>query len=67
MRRKPEIQTDYLGKIYRVNDFVKVVNKAARSIQTFRRKNPFDAIAFTGTSGAALAYPLSLKLKILLD
>lgn len=64
MRRKPEIQTDYLGKIYRVNDFVKVVEKAARHITAFRKKQPFDAIAFTGTSGAALAYPLSVKLKL---
>lgn len=33
-------------------------------LKQFRRKNPFDAIAFTGTSGAALAYPLSYLLGI---
>lgn len=32
---------------------------AATKIKKFRRKVKFDAIAFTGSSGAALAYPLS--------
>ena len=38
------------------------MKKAVKLLRLFRRKNPFDAIAFTGTSGAALAYPLSYLL-----
>ena len=61
---KQIIKTDYLGKVYQVNKFIEEINKAAKIIRKFKRKNPFDAIAFTGTSGAAFAYPLSYKLGI---
>ena len=58
------IRTDYLNKVYRVNQFTKTVERAAKVLRKFRRKVPFEAIAFTGTSGAALAYPLSYLLGI---
>jgi adenine/guanine phosphoribosyltransferase-like PRPP-binding protein len=58
------IRTDYLDKVYRVNQFTKTVAKAAKVLRKFRRKVPFEAIAFTGTSGAALAYPLSYLLGV---
>jgi adenine/guanine phosphoribosyltransferase-like PRPP-binding protein len=38
--------------------------KAVRKIKEYRKKHPFDAIAFTGTSGSAIAYPLSYMLKL---
>jgi adenine/guanine phosphoribosyltransferase-like PRPP-binding protein len=40
------------------------VEQAAKALRLFRKKNPFDAIAFRGNSGAAIAYPLSFKLQI---
>src|SRR5579885_145290 len=58
------IRTDYLDRVYRVNQFTKTVEKAAKTLRSFRRKHPFDAIAFTGTSGAAIAYPLSYLLGV---
>ena len=47
-----------------MNQFTKAVEKAAKVLRKFRRKVPFEAIAFTGTSGAALAYPLSYLLGV---
>ena len=66
MRKKivPTIQSDYLNRVYEVKLFVKVVDQAVKTLTAFRKKNHFDAIAFTGTSGAALAYPLSIKMKV---
>lgn len=58
------IQTSYLQKIYRTDQFIKTVKLAATKIRKFRRKVKFDAIAFTGSSGAGLAYPLSYILGI---
>jgi adenine/guanine phosphoribosyltransferase-like PRPP-binding protein len=58
------IRTDYLNKVYRVSQFTKTVERAVKVLRKFRRKHPFEAIAFTGTSGAALAYPLSYLLGV---
>lgn len=62
--KKHTIKSDYLNSIYQVQDYKKLVTKTANAIKRFKLKNPFDAIAFTGTSGAALAYPISAMLKI---
>src|SRR5258706_474101 len=67
-KKKPQkiqhkIQTDYLGKVYSM-EFLKLVPKAVKKIRAIKRKHPFDAIAFTGSSGAALAFPLSYLLKL---
>ncbi len=66
MKRKTDhrIVSSYLHNVYHVNVFAKLINKATKQLKAFRQKHPFDAIAFTGTSGAALAYPLSLRLKV---
>jgi adenine/guanine phosphoribosyltransferase-like PRPP-binding protein len=58
-----EIQTEYLGSVYG-KEFLKLVPKAVKKLRSIKRKYPFDAIAFTGSSGAALAYPLSYLLKM---
>lgn len=58
-----KIRTDYLGRVYGKN-FLKLVPKAAAKLKEFRKTHPFDAIAFTGSSGAALAFPLSYLLKV---
>lgn len=58
------IKSDYLKVIYQIQDYKKLITQAAKIIKKFRTKNEFDAIAFTGTSGAALAYPVSAILNI---
>lgn len=58
-----QIRTDYLGKVYG-KGFLKLVPKTAKKLRAIRREHPFDAIAFTGSSGAALAYPMSYLLKV---
>lgn len=62
MSFKPKIATSYLDDIYYLNSFREVVRVAESSIRSFAKKFPFEAIAFTGTSGSALAFPLSLRL-----
>ena len=58
-----EIQTEYLGKVYG-KEFLSLVPQVVKKLRAIKRKHPFDAIAFTGSSGAALAYPLSYLMKI---
>lgn len=53
-----------MEKIYYLSKFTKLVPKALKKVREFRRKHPFDAIAFTGSSGAALSYLLSYQLKV---
>lgn len=64
MKKIHIIQTDYLYDIYNVDVFAKLLTKATAKIRILHKKLKFDAIAFTGTSGAALAYPISAKLKL---
>ncbi len=58
-----QIQTDYLNRVYG-KEFLKLVPMAVAKLRAFRKKHHFDAIAFTGSSGAALAFPLSYFLKL---
>lgn len=58
-----QIRTEYLGKVYG-KEFLELVPKAVKKLRAIRRKHPFDAIAFTGSSGAALAYTMSYFLKL---
>lgn len=58
-----EIWTAYLGSIFG-SGYLKMVPSAAKKIRAIRKAHPFDAIAFTGTSGAGIAFPLSYLLKI---
>jgi adenine/guanine phosphoribosyltransferase-like PRPP-binding protein len=60
---KHEIRTSYLGDVYS-KAFLKLVPEAVKHVKRFRKKHPFDAIAFRGSSGAALAFPLSFFLKV---
>lgn|SRR5574337_429355 len=60
---KHEIQTEYLSKVYS-KQFVELVPKVAKTLRAIKRKLKFDAIAFRGSSGAALAFPMSYLLKI---
>lgn len=58
-----EIQTEYLGKVYG-KEFLTLVPQVVKKLRAIKKEHPFDAIAFTGSSGAALAYPLSFLLKM---
>ncbi len=58
-----EIQTEYLGDVYS-KQFLKLVPRAVKKLRSLKKKYHFDAIAFSGSSGAALAYPLSYLLKM---
>ena len=58
-----KIKSEYLGKVYG-KQFLKLVPLAAKKLRALRKIHPFDAIAFRGSSGAALAFPLSYLLKI---
>lgn len=58
-----EIRTHYLDGVYTPR-FMKLVPETLKVLKSFRRKHDFDAIAFTGSSGAALAFPLSFFMKV---
>lgn len=58
-----QIQTEYLGDVYG-EQFLRLVPQVVKKLRVIKRKHPFDAIAFSGSSGAALAYPLSYLMKI---
>ena len=60
---KHQIRSDYLGKVYG-QQFLELVPAAVKKLRAIKRKHPFDAIAFRGSSGAALAFPLSFFLKL---
>jgi len=58
------IQTVYLQKVYHVNRFVKMIDKAVDLAKKIKRTHKYDTIAFSGSSGAAVAYVLSAQLKV---
>jgi adenine/guanine phosphoribosyltransferase-like PRPP-binding protein len=60
--KKPKVETDYLEEVYYLDRYHKMITSAVKTIRRFSKHTHFDAIAFTGTSGAAIAYPLSLRL-----
>ncbi len=61
---RPDISSiSYLYDIFDTGRFSAIIEKAVESIKLFDSQNPFDAIAFAGMSGAAIAYPLSYILK----
>lgn len=59
-KEEPEITTSYLSRVYYPVLYKKHVKETIDAVRKYKKKNPVDAIAFTGTSGAAYAYPVSL-------
>ncbi len=57
------IQSSYLHCVLDHKEFSKRVIRLANKIKKFSIKNRYDAILFTGVSGMAMGFPLSLKLK----
>lgn len=54
-----KINTKYLNKVYETKKFKATVDKVVKEIRKIHKKTKINAIAFTGSSGAALAYPVS--------
>lgn len=63
-KKELEINTQYLDCIYDIDRFQSKVRRAVKRVREFRKTHPFDAIAFTGMSGSAMAYCLSYRLGI---
>jgi adenine/guanine phosphoribosyltransferase-like PRPP-binding protein len=57
-----EYRTSYLSNVFDSDRFRNQLLMAERRIREFAEEIEFDAIAFTGTSGSAFAYPLSFLL-----
>jgi len=56
------IQTDYLHSVFYSTTFQNKIDNAVRIMFSFDKENSFEAIAFTGISGAAFAFPLAYLL-----
>ena len=56
------IQTDYLHSVFYSTTFQNKIDNAIMIMSSFDKENPFEAIAFTGISGAAFAFPLAYLL-----
>ena len=63
-RKNIHVHTSYLHEVFYPNIFRKKVKTATLKVKSFKEKNGIDAIAFTGTSGAALAYPVAYNLNL---
>jgi len=55
----PKITTKYLEQIYNPKKFKITITKMVKEITKLNKTSKINAIAFTGTSGAAIAYPVS--------
>jgi adenine/guanine phosphoribosyltransferase-like PRPP-binding protein len=57
------MNTSYLHRVFRPSDFQASVKSMLRKVSEVHEATPFEAIAFTGQSGAAIAYILSYTLQ----
>jgi orotate phosphoribosyltransferase len=53
----------YLSNIFNPDSLVRTVNRTNERLKIFRFRKKFDAIAFSGNSGAGICYPLSYMYK----
>src|ERR1035437_429401 len=58
------IKTDYLGLIFHPHKFKETVRLSVETAKSIMRQVPYDAIVFTGNSGAAIGYILGAELGI---
>jgi adenine/guanine phosphoribosyltransferase-like PRPP-binding protein len=58
------IRTQYLRQIFDTREFPPTVEATILMAREIMKRHPYDAIAFTGTSGSAMAYILSLQLDV---
>jgi len=57
-----KVKSDYLTPIFKPEKYSNLIEKSITAIKKYKYK--FDAIAFTGVSGAAFAFPIASTLKI---
>lgn len=57
-------ESQYNASVYNTDKFELLVDHVAASVLTLREQIHFDAIAFRGVSGSALAFPVSYLTKI---
>lgn len=59
-----KVVTDYLGDVFHRDQFQGMVKRAIEKAHQIMIDHPFEAIAFTGTSGSAIAYILGYTLDV---
>jgi adenine/guanine phosphoribosyltransferase-like PRPP-binding protein len=59
-----KVVTDYLGEVFNSDLFQSMVERAIRQARILKQELGFEAIAFTGTSGSAIAYILGYTLDV---
>lgn len=60
-----KFHTSYLHEVYSTPERYKaLIDSVVKRCRALQKSIPFDAIAFRGTSGAAVAYPVALRLGI---
>ena len=60
----PHVFTDYLEDVFVPELFQSLVPRAIERARKIHEKHPYDAIAFTGTSGCSLGFILGYTLNI---
>jgi adenine/guanine phosphoribosyltransferase-like PRPP-binding protein len=58
-KAKTYVHTDYLQRVYNKKLFAKTVKKTITLVKQLQKQHKFTAIAFSGSSGAALAFPVA--------
>lgn len=61
---KTKIRTDYLHKVYTPKAFNLAVKRTIALVKSLQKQFKFTAIAFTGSSGAAVAFPVAYATKL---
>jgi adenine/guanine phosphoribosyltransferase-like PRPP-binding protein len=59
-----KVVTDYLGEVFHADLFQGMVVRAIAKARMLKEELGFEAIAFTGTSGSAIAYILGFTLDV---
>jgi len=63
MKLDYSIRTQYLERLYGPK-FFKLVPKAVKQLTALKKQLKFDALAFSGNSGAGFGFPLSYLMKM---
>lgn len=58
------MNTSYLHRVFRQEDFNATVRCMIKKVSQIHEETPFEALAFTGQSGAAIAYVLGYTLAL---
>lgn len=54
----------YLDKVYDPKGYPRLVERVIKRVEKLRKKLKFDTIAFRGSSGAAMAFPVACRLRL---